>query len=197
MNRNTKLFTIVLALFVLSAAVSGCSHCCKDKTKPSMDMSEAISVVATVEAIDYDTRHVTLKGPQGNSTTLYVDEEAYNFKEVEVGDNVEISYLASLAINLEKGSGKNPSVVVGNANTRAPEGQKPVGAAVNTIEIIAVVENIDYKNRTIDLKGPRGNVITVDVDEDVENFKNIKKGDEVTATYTEAVAISVRPADEE
>ena len=175
MNRNIKLITIILALFVLSATVSGCSHCCKDKAKPSMDLSEAISVVATVESIDYDSRHITLKGPQGNSTTLYVDEEAYNFKEVEVGDTVEISYLASLAINLEKGSGKEASVAVGAANTRAPEGQKPEGAAYNVIDVLAVLEDIDDEDRTVDLRGPRGNVITVGVDNNVENFKNIKK----------------------
>jgi hypothetical protein len=182
MNRNVKLIIIILALFVLSATVSGCSHCCKDKAKPSMDMSESISVVATVEAIDYETRHVTLKGPQGNSTTLYVDEEAYNFKEVEVGDLVDIQYHASIAVNLEKGSGKNPLAVVGSTTTRAPEGQKPEGAAYNVIDVRAVVEDIDYEDRTVDLRGPRGNVITVDVDNNVENFKNIKKGDEVTAT---------------
>ena len=86
---------------------------------------------------------------------------------------------------------------VGGASTRASEGQKPEGVASNVINVRARVEDIDYENRTVDLKGPRGNVITVEVDESVQNFKNIKKGDEVSAKYTEAVAISVRPADQE
>lgn len=162
-----------------------------------MDLSEELSFTATVEAIDYDTRHVTLKGPQGKTTTFYVVEEAYNFKEVEIGDLVNIAYKASIAINLEKGSGQDPSFIVGGASTRASEGQKPEGVAYNVINVRARVEDIDYENRTVDLKGPRGNVITVEVDESVQNFKNIKKGDEVSAKYTEAVAISVRPADQE
>jgi len=87
----------------------GCSHFKKDSEKPSMDLSEELSFTATVEAIDYDTRHVTLKGPQGKTTTFYVVEEAYNFKEVEIGNLVNIAYKASIAINLEKGSGQDPS----------------------------------------------------------------------------------------
>ncbi len=34
----------------------------------------------------------------------------------------------------------------------------------------------------------------VEVDDCVENFDNIKKGDEVFVCYTEAIAVSVRPA---
>lgn len=195
MTRNVKLIYIVLSVFVLSMAVTGCCHLKNECKKPSMDVSEELSFTATVEAIDYDTRHVTLKGPQGDTMSFYVDEAAYNFKEVEVGDLVDITYRASIAINLDKGSGQDPSVVVGGAATRAPEGRKPEGAAYNVIELRAIVEDIDYENRTVDLKGPRGNIVTVEVDEDVKNFKNIKKGDEVSARYTEAVAISVRPAD--
>ncbi len=197
MTRNVKLIIIVLSVFVLNITVVGCSHFKKDSEKPSMDLSEELSFTATVEAIDYDTRHVTLKGLQGNTTTFYVVEEAYNFKEVEIGDLVNIAYKASIAINLEKGSGQDPSFIVGGASTRASEGQKPEGVAYNVINVRARVEDIDYENRTVDLKGPRGNVITVEVDESVQNFKNIKKGDEVSAKYTEAVAISVRPADQE
>ncbi len=195
MTRSTKLTFIVLTVFLLSIMVAGCKHCCKEKEKPSVNLSEELSVTATVEAIDYDTRHVTLKGPQGNTMTFYVDEEAYNFKEVEVGDLVDIAYKASMAINLEKGSGQDPSFIVNGASARAPEGQKPEGVAYNVIDVRAVVENIDYENRTVDLRGPRGNVITVEVDDRVQNIKNIKKGDEVSAKYTEAVALSVRPAE--
>ncbi len=72
MNRNTKLIYIVLAVFVLSMFVSGCNHCCKNGEKPSMDLSEELSFTATVEAIDYDTRHLTLKGPEGNSSVRLV-----------------------------------------------------------------------------------------------------------------------------
>jgi len=197
MNKNLKFFYFVLSVLIVSMTAGGCCHLKNECEKPSMDLSEELSVTATVEAIDYDTRHVTLKGPQGNTMTFYVDEEAYNFKEVEVADLVDITYQASIAINLEKGSGRDPSLIVGGASTRAPEGQKPEGVENKVINVMAVVEDIDYENRTVDLRGPRGNVITVEVDDDVENFKNIKKGDEVTATYTEAVAISVRPADKE
>jgi len=53
---------------------------------------------------------------------------------------------------------------------------------------------IDYAARTVDLLGPNGNTISIKVDERIENFKNIKTGDEVLARYTEAMAISVHPS---
>ncbi len=194
MSRHSKLVFIVLSVFMLGIIVAGCSHFKKDQEKPSIDLAEELSFTATVEAIDYDTRHVTLKGPQGKTMTFYVNEEAYNFKEVEAGDLVDITYYAAIAINLENAA-KDPSFSAGAASARAPEGQKPEGVAYNVMDVRAVVVDIDYENRTVDLRGPRNNVITVEVDEKVKNFKNIKKGDEVVAKYTEAVAVSVRPAD--
>ena len=37
-----------------------------------------------------------------------------------------------------------------------------------------------------------GNTVTLKVDKSAKNFKNVKKGDQVVARYTEAVAISVQ-----
>lgn len=47
--------------------------------------------------------------------------------------------------------------------------------------------------KTISLKGPRGNVVKLDV-QNPDQFKVVKVGDEVLVTYTEAVAVSVEPA---
>lgn len=45
----------------------------------------------------------------------------------------------------------------------------------------------------ITLKGPKGNTVDMVV-EDPKQFADIKKGDQVQAVYTEALAISVEPA---
>ncbi len=63
------------------------------------------------------------------------------------------------------------------------------------IDVTAKVEKIDNENRMLDLRGPGGNIIQVEADENVKNFENIKPGDNVAAKYIEAMAISVRPAD--
>jgi hypothetical protein len=61
------------------------------------------------------------------------------------------------------------------------------------VTAIAKVTGVDKKAKTITLKGPRGNVVTLDV-QNPDHFKVVKVGDEVEVVYTEAVAISVEPA---
>jgi hypothetical protein len=198
-KKNIGLLIIVVLCLML---VSGCKclrgddSSCAYKAEPVRAMGEEVSVTATVEAIDYDTRNVTIKGPQGRSVTLNVSEDAYNFNQVKVGDLVDIVYSTSVAIHLEAADDSAvPSHIKQKGMVRAPQGQKPEGVIIDVMDVTAIVENIDYENRTVDLKGTYGNIVSVEVDEKVENFKNIKKGDVVKARYTEAIAISVRPAD--
>ena len=59
------------------------------------------------------------------------------------------------------------------------------------VTTVATVETVDQAKRTITLKGPRGNTISVRADERVRNFDQIKPGDRVTITYSEAMAVQV------
>jgi len=199
-KKNIGLLIIVGFCLILASGCKclkgGDASCSHKAEKPARAMGEAISVTATVEEINYDSRIVTIKGPQGRSVTLKVSDDAYNFNHVKAGDLVDIVYSTSVVILLEEADdGAVPSHVKQAGMIRAPEGQKPEGVMVDVMDVTAIVEDIDYENRIVDLKGTYGNIISVEVDEKVENFKNIKKGDLVKARYTEAMAISVRSAD--
>jgi hypothetical protein len=56
-------------------------------------------------------------------------------------------------------------------------------------EMTAYVVGIDKKDRTVSLLGPQGNVLTVEVAEDVRNFDQVEVGDHLKVTYYEAVAV--------
>jgi len=58
----------------------------------------------------------------------------------------------------------------------------------------ARAEDIDYKNRTVTLRGPQQKTVTLKVDKDVKKFNEVKKGDEIVVKHTEALAINVQPA---
>ncbi len=64
-----------------------------------------------------------------------------------------------------------------------------IDAALTTLE--ATVEAIDLENRKVTLKGPKGNSLMIDVDEDVKNLPQVEVGDMVTVQYLESVAIQV------
>jgi len=187
-------------IFVLSGCASDKSNALSsaeapaEKSQPAAMMGEISSVTAAVADIDYDTRHVTLKMPNGDMVPVAVGEEAYNFDQVKAGDLVDISYTKSVAIQLNKDSGGEAGVSTSSGIERVPKGQKPQGTIYNTMDIRAKVVGINYSTRTVELSGPDGNVFPVVVDKSVPNFENVKVGDVVSARYTEAVAISVRPA---
>jgi Cu/Ag efflux protein CusF len=54
------------------------------------------------------------------------------------------------------------------------------------------IVSIDKANRLVTLRGPKGNDVVVQADETVQRFNDLKIGDVVTMTYSEAIAMSVR-----
>jgi hypothetical protein len=58
--------------------------------------------------------------------------------------------------------------------------------------VTATIEAIDKGGRVITLKGSSGRVVEVAAPAEMQGFNTLKVGDRVTATYFEAVALSVR-----
>ncbi len=165
----------------------------KPAGKPGVVTVEATSFTATVEAIDYDKRTVALKGPRGNVVMLKVGPDVKNFTQIKTGDRVMTKYYESTAIFVRKPD-EPPFAEEASAVQLAAPGQKPGALAIDTMEMRARVEEIDYKNRPVTLRGPQQETATLKVDKDVQRFSEIKKGDEVVVRHTEALAIDVEAA---
>ena len=155
-------------------------------------MAEGVRATATITALDKATRDVTLKGPQGNLLTVTAGPNVKNFDQLKVGDQVTIRYIEALTLELKKGGG----LLVGRTETAkaagAKPGEAPAGAAGRQVTVVADVVALDAAKQTVTLKGPKQ---TVDLHvADPEQFKRIAKGDQVEATYTQAVALAVEPA---
>jgi len=147
------------------------------------------TVTATVESIDLATRAVTLKGPDGKVMGLKVGEEVKNLPQVKVGDKVTVTYYESIAAQIIK-PGTGPASAAQQAVATAKPGEKPAGAMVQQVTVVAAVEAIDKTTQHVTLKGPEGNTVEVKV-KNPKNLEGVKVGDEVAITYTEAMAISV------
>lgn len=149
-------------------------------------------ITATVVAIDKGSRTVTLKGPKGNSVDVVAGEQVKNFDQIRVSDQVNVRYEEALTLELKKT--KAPLDAKSEvAGVRAAPGSRPAGAVGREITVLADVVAVDPKKSIISLKGPRGNVVDLKV-RNQDHFKVVKKGDQVEAVYTEAMAISVTPA---
>lgn len=153
----------------------------------------AVQISALVVSIDKATRTVTLKGPKGNVVDVVAGDEVRNFDQIKVGDFVVVRYAQSLTLELRKVKGAVGDVTVREGAARAKPGEQPGAVGAREVTAIATVTAVDPKKSTITLKGPRGNVVVLDV-QNPDQFKVVKKGDQVEVTYTEALALSVEPA---
>jgi hypothetical protein len=113
---------------------------------------------------------------------------------VKVGDRVAVDYLQSLSIHV-----KPPGDAINDvraAADRAEPGARPAGMVAQHMTVTATVQTIDKDAGTVTLKGTagqEGNVQTIKA-RDPRNLANVHAGDRVVMTYTEMLAVEVRPA---
>ena len=154
----------------------------------------AVTVTATVEAIDQKTRMVTLRGPDGKLTTVHAGDQVKNLAQVKKGDQVVVTYYESLAYEVHKPGGQAvPGVVAASDVATAKPGERPAAVGAQAVTVTSTIDAIDKTNHTVTLKGPDGNLTTIKV-KDPTKLDKVKVGDLVEITYTEALAIGVQPA---
>lgn len=157
-----------------------------------VSVTEGIKASALVTAIDKATRTVTLKGPDGRSFDVVAGDAVRNFAQIKVNDEVVVEYVRALTLEVKKGGGPRSKVESADA-VRAKPGEKPGAAVGRQVTIVADVVDVNTKDKTITVKGPKGNIVELDV-KNPDHFKVVKKGDQIEANYVEAVALSLEPA---
>jgi len=182
-------------LALLAALLLIATPCWSDESapatdKPSIFTSQTVTMTAEVEAIDHETREVTLKGPEGNTASFVASEEARNLDQVSVGDIVMAEYEQRLSIEVFANDGSEPGTGEMAVAARSELGEMPGMAAVDSQVVTATVEEINLENNTFKLKYPSGEINEY-VAQDPENLRKAEVGDMVVITYTEAIAISV------
>jgi translation elongation factor P/translation initiation factor 5A len=136
-----------------------------------VEVRDLLEVTATVDAVDLATRTVTVSDGAGNEYVIEAGPEVRNLEQVEVGDEVVVSYYSALA------------------------GERPAAAVGETVTATIVIDSVDVAENTVTFTGPRGlRTVLVESPAGQEFIKQLKPGDEVELTYTEALAISVEPA---
>ncbi len=146
-------------------------------------------IKATVEAIDLDAREITLNGPKGRPITLRVEKRVRNLPQVQVGDEVVVRYHESVGLKLRKTETSDP-VAFEETAPDSGTGDNAVSGAARQFTVVAYVEAVSPKEKTLTLKLPDANLVDLYVrDRDV--LESLTAGDNVVATYTEAAAVSI------
>jgi Cu/Ag efflux protein CusF len=192
MLRTMFASTLVAAALAASPVFAQTGAVVAGKAPGAVAIAQTVKATATITAIDAATRAVTLKGPKGNEIVVTAGPEVKNFAQMKVGDQVNVEYVESLALELKKGGGAPVAATAKAGAAAAKPGERPAGMVGKQVTVVADVIDVNAETQVVTLKGPQR---TVELKvRDPEQFKLVKKGDQVQATYTEAVAIAVMPA---
>jgi Cu/Ag efflux protein CusF len=155
-----------------------------------MGEADAIQIQGKVKSINKKTREVTLVGPQGNQLVIPAGEDVKNFDQIRIGDLVTLTYVQALVVELKAVENNGIRERVESVNTVAAKpGEKPAGMIEKTVRVVANVVAVNPKAQTVTLRGAKR---TVELGvKDPALLKNVKIGNQVEATYIEAVALVV------
>lgn len=182
--------SILLTLLALSTA-AWAQEDAAELDRPAMSATQSVTVSAVVEAIDHETRVVTVRKADGEELTFTASEEARNLDQVDVGDILIAEYIESIDIQVLANDGMEPEAAAAGAMARTEKGQMPGFAAMEQVVVTATVEEINIEANTFKLKGPDGTVNEYTA-RNPENLKRAMVGDLVVITRTDAVAITVQ-----
>ena len=191
MSTNTSLHFCAVVIASLAAA-------CTTKPPEPINVETVEEVSATVEAVDGDSRMVTLRGSDGDAIAMQVADTVRNFAQVRAGDRVVVRYYSGLAAELRRRgdtSGETEAPVTSTALGRAPEGARPAGVVGTKTNQTVRITHVNKRDHVVSFYGSDGigRSMPVRTPQGREFISKLKVGDEVEVTYTEAVAISVEP----
>ena len=181
MKRFVRGIVAVAILVSITRTVMAQSKTVKAETKVE---------TATVEAIEANSRVVTLKKSDGTYVTTVAGPEIKRFGEVKVGDKVTARYYETIVIRMKPNSEPGVDTTVRSAT---PSGQVlPGGTTARQRTITAVITAIDAKTPSITFKGPNNFVYSSRV-QDTDALAKVKVGDRVDIVWTEAQLLSLEP----
>ena len=188
-----------ISILVVMIIVAGCKKEEKAETqtgeveKPSrvIDVSE-VTTLMTVKEINLPERLFTLTYEGENEIVLEAAEDLTGLDKIQVGDEVEVTYLKSSAFYVTEYDSTRPPMVKTSQVLVDSKGERPKKYMADVIEKVSTVEAIDVENRKATLKDAEGNVTVVDVSPKVENLEAVQPGDQVVFQYTEALAIGIK-----
>jgi hypothetical protein len=151
-------------------------------------------LVGTIQSIEKDTREVTLLGSTGQTETFVVPSTFKGFDKLKVGDNVNVTYMESVAVSLGK-PGEKAGIQTREGSTQTP-GAARTGGTMREVQATAEILSVNPEKHEITVKGPEGNRRTLSVDDPEmrEKLATVKPGDTIQLVYTEAIAGSITPA---
>jgi hypothetical protein len=203
------LFVVLLGVALSSCSKTSTENATSAKTASSTPMENtagatgpvargeaaAIQVAFTVEAVDVEKRHITLKGPEGNVAEYEVGPEVQRLAEIKVGDKINAEYTVGAVAELREPTAEEKSTPTVDviAAERGAADAPPAGGIGRAVKVVTTIDALDKANQSITVKGPEGNTVAAHV-EDPTVFEHLTVGQNIVVTFAEKLVLSVEPA---
>jgi len=190
-----------VVVIAVALAIGGCQStppaeeaAAPARSGPFTAASSNVTLEGEITALDKTSRAVTVTGSDGGSLEFVAGPDVRNFNQLKVGDKVTLDYQAAVALELQPAGSAQVGVTAAQGGTVAAAGAKPGGTVARTVSLVTEVAAVDPVANTIALRGPRGNtqIIAVQREDLRAKLPNVKRGDLLRISYTEAVAVSIR-----
>lgn len=162
-----------------------------ETTMPAVAEVKTRSITASLAAINYVNRILSLKDQNDAVFDLKVSTGVKNLKQFKAGDLVVIDFVETFTIFARKNDGGKPRKMTNGTVQVIRPGIKPMKVRVTTEEIISEVAEIDPEKRVIVLNTPSGGLQTFFVPRQYRHLENVKKGDQVVVHHSRSDGICV------
>jgi hypothetical protein len=147
------------------------------------------TVSATVEAIESSTRLLTVRTSKGELRTIRAPEQS-RLSDIKLGDTVKVTYYDNIMIRVKA---QGEAEIDTREAAVTPASGASQGATLGAQQTItATIDAIDLNVPSISFKGPRGWHYATKV-QDKKALQQVKVGDRVDITWTDAILVSVTP----
>jgi Cu/Ag efflux protein CusF len=174
-----RILAIVLALIALPLAAHA-----------QVSVSGVAQATATITAIDYGARLVTLQSSNGDVETIKAGPEVKRFNELKVGQTVTFRYHESVVYQVRKAGQSAPTPAPEPTMVRGT-GALPSGTALEQKTATVTIKAIDSSVPSVTVLTEDGRTVSFKV-RDKKVLEGLKVGDKVDIAYTQALAISVQ-----
>ena len=186
MLKKIIMFSVICLLTVSNTAFGEDQ---KERRAPRA-VSDVVDIEAKVEAVDYETREVLLRGPMGNLVTIEAGEKVKRFNEIKVGDSVHARFFTYLQAEFRDPTDEEKAtpLVVLEETVKTVKDLPPGAAAGTLIKAVVSIEIINRPDMVVTVKGPRGNYLSIPTS-DAKLLEELKIGEIVILTYLDSVAL--------
>lgn len=199
MKRTKPMAVVAILLLTLTLFSTACSSG-DDTAAPRAMPTESLiaedygEVDATIQAIDTETRGVTLRTADGKVDTITAPADV-DLSKLEAGDVVTLGAYQRLSVKaLPAGSaplGTRTQVAEG----RAAPGETPGRGVAQVTSTVTEIAAIDTDSNSVTLRAADGSTRTLSVrnPDNQRKLKELEVGDLVQIDFLEAVTATLRP----